>query len=322
MTFRRDFWTSIVLCILTLLTSPALAAGYEVSDFTFSHLGLTDGLNSRRIHSLRQTDDGAVWITTKNNVARYNGVSIENFEIKVPGIRNIEECNPHFVQSDENALQVFDAGGRIYEFNPVQNHFDLVADVAPFFKHYNKLNDVYKEGGTYWLAMGDGVFLLQGEKIATVASGMFANCIIRGPEGLLLFGTRKGLKSLRRDKEAPLGMSLEQYLPYDVVSSYYDAGTKRLWLGTYDQGVVVIDDNGICTPLEGIPHNPIRSIVSYDDTTMLVGIDGCGVYQTSRTRHHPTARPHCFSTPTMARMGRYMAMACTLCSSTHGTTCS
>lgn len=283
MTFRRDFWTSIVLCILTMLTSPALAAGYEVSDFTFSHLGLTDGLNSPRIHSLRQTDDGAVWITTKNNVARYNGVSIENFEIKVPGMRNIEECNPHFVQSDENALQVFDAGGRIYEFNPVQNHFDLVADVAPFFKHYNKLNDVYKEGGTYWLAMGDGVFLLQGEKIATVASGMFANRIIRGPEGLLLFGTRKGLKSLRRDKEAPMGMSLEQYLPYDVVSSYYDAGTKRLWLGTYDQGVVVIDDNGICTPLEGIPHNPIRSIVSYDGTTMLVGIDGCGVYQTSRT---------------------------------------
>ena len=101
-TFRRDFWTSIVLCILTMLTSPALAAGYEVSDFTFSHLGLTDGLNSPRIHSLRQTDDGAVWITTKNNVARYNGVSIENFEIKVPGMRNIEECNPHFVQSDEN----------------------------------------------------------------------------------------------------------------------------------------------------------------------------------------------------------------------------
>lgn len=273
----------LLIFILIMSQLPVVAAALHVNDFTFSHLGLADGLNSQRIYSLKQTDDGAVWITTKSCVARYNGVIIENFDLtEKPGMRNVEECNPRFVQSAEKVLQVFDAGGRIYEYNPVQNRFDLVADVAVFFKQYNKLNDVYKEGDTYWLAMGDGVFMLHGGRLVSVASDMFANCIIRGPEGILLFGTRKGVKSLSpRQKDSP-HRSLSPYLPYVVVSGYYDVDTKRLWLGTYDQGLIVIDENGVCMSVEGIPNHPVRDIVCYDSTTMLVGVDGCGVLSVSR----------------------------------------
>lgn len=146
----------------------------DVSGFTFSHIGLADGLNSRRVCSLIQTDDGAVWMTTKNSVVRYNGVGIENFELAVPGVRKVEERNLRFVQSEENVLQVFDVGGHIYEYNAVQNRFDMVADVARIFKRYNKLNDVYKAGDTYWLAMSDGVFMLRGKQLVTVAADVYA----------------------------------------------------------------------------------------------------------------------------------------------------
>lgn len=272
-----------ILLISIILQLPAIAAALGVSDFTFSHLGLVDGLNSQRIYSLKQTDDGAVWITTKSCMARYNGVIIENFDLAEKlGMRNVEECNPRFVQSEDKVLQVFDAGGRIYEYNPVQKRFDLIIDVSIFFKQYNKLNDAYKEGDTYWLAMGDGVFMLHGGKLVNVASGMFASCIIRGPKGILLFGTRKGVKSLSPRHKATTHRTLLPYLPYNVVSGHYDKDTKRLWLGTYDQGLIITDENSVCTSVEGIPHYPVRNIVTYDNKTMLVGVDGCGVYQTPR----------------------------------------
>lgn len=105
------FLAARILLLLILLPLPAISVALGVSDFTFSHLGLADGLNSRRIYSLRQTDDGAVCMTTKNSVARYNGVSIENFELAAFGIHNVEECNPRFVQSEYKVVQVFDAGG-------------------------------------------------------------------------------------------------------------------------------------------------------------------------------------------------------------------
>lgn len=269
----RKLLAAKTLLILILLTQPAFAAALRVNDFTFSHLGLADGLNSQRIYSLKQTDDGAVWLTTQSFVARYNGVSIENFKL----LGNTCEYN-YFVQSADNSvLQVFDASGNIYEYNPVQNHFDVVADVAAFFKHNNQLNDVYKDGDTYWLAMSGGVYMLRNGKIVTVGSKVYASCIIRGPKDILLFGTRQGVKSLSRNHKA-----LVPYLLYDVVSGHYDADTKQLWLGTYEQGLILVDRNGVCTSMDGIPHHPVRSIVGYDSNTMLVGVDGFGVYQASR----------------------------------------
>lgn len=269
----RELWVAKTLLIIIMSQIAVIATALRVSDFTFSHLGLADGLNSQRIYSLKQTEDGAVWLTTQSFVARYNGVSIENFNLE--GNTGEYYC---FVQSADNSvLQVFDAGGRIYEYNPEQNHFDVVADVAVFFKYDDQLNDVYKDGDIYWLAMSDGVYMLRNGKIVTVGSKIYASCIIRGPKGILLFGTRQGVKSLSRNHKA-----LISYLPYDVVSGHYDADTKQLWLGTYEQGLIIADGKGVCTSMDGIPHHPVRSIVGYDSNTMLVGVDGFGVYQASR----------------------------------------
>lgn len=278
----RQF-TAKILLIIVILQLPAIAAALGVSDFTFSHLDLTNGLNSQRIYSLKQTADGAVWLTTKNFVARYNGSNIESFHLtEENNYHNLVGCNPRFVQSVDSALQVFDAGGFIYEYNSVQNRFDIVADVTILFKHDNQLNDVYKDGDTYWLAMSEGVYMLRNGKIVPVASDVYANCIIHGEEGILLFGTRQGVKSLSLcHEDTPKGQLLP-YLPYIVVSGYYDADTKQLWFGTYDQGCITVDGDGVCTSVEGIPHNPVRSIVVYDSTTILVGVDGCGVYSVSR----------------------------------------
>lgn len=149
--------------------------------------------------------------------------------------------------------------------------------------------------------------MLRNGKIVTVGSNVYASCIIRGSKGILLFGTRQGVKSLSRNHKA-----LISYLPYDVVSGHYDADTKQLWLGTYEQGLIIADGKGVCTSMDGIPHNPVRSIVDYDSNTMLVGGDGFGVYQASRL---PSAKikPHCCSMPMRESMACFTAMAFTQC---------
>lgn len=130
--------------------------------------------------------------------------------------------------------------------------------------------------------MSKGIYMLRNGKIVSVASDVYANCIIRGAEGVLLFGTRQGVKSLNsRHKYAPKSQLL-YYMSYDVVSGYYDSSTKRLWLGTYNQGLIILDSNGLWDGVEGIPHYLVRSIVVYDSATMLVGVDGYGVYQVPR----------------------------------------
>lgn len=282
--WRRLFAVRMLLVVVIMLQLPSIAVALRVSDFTFSHLGLVDGLNSQRIYSLKQTDDGAIWLTTQSFVARYNGVSIKNFDLAwYTGKYSWIGGEPRFVQSvDNSVLQVFDSGGRIYEYNPVQNHFKVIADVTGFFKQDYQLNDVYRDGDTYWLAMSEGVYMLRNGKIVAVGSKVYTNCIIRGSKGILLFGTRQGVKTLSKSHKNANHKTLVPYLPYVVVSGYYDTDTKRLWLGTYDKGLIVADGNGVCISMDGIPHFSVRSIVVYDNTTMLVGVDGFGVYQVSR----------------------------------------
>lgn len=268
-------WIVMFLIVSVMTLSPAVATALGIGDFTFSHLGSAEGLNSQRIYSLKQTDDGGVWMTTQRFVARYNGVGIESFELGGNGGRlNPVERNLRFVQSSDSVPQVFDSWGNIYRYNPVQNRFDVVADGASLFKNDNKLNDVYKEGDTYWLATGKGVFTLRDGKAAQVASGMYVNCIIPGPEGIMLFGTRQGLKSVSCKGSAASGIKLKPYLPHVVVSGHYDADTRRMWLGTYDKGLIIADGSGASAAVEGVPHNPVRNIVAYDSKTMLVGVEG------------------------------------------------
>lgn len=281
---HEGLWIVRILLISTILLLPSVATAIGVSDFTFSHLGLTDGLNSQRIYSLKQTDDGAVWLTTESFVARYNGSGIENFNLTENGItHNKIGRNPRFVQSaDDEVLQVFDAGGCIYEYNAVQNRFDTVFDLSKLFNYDFQLNDVYRERDTYWMALSHGIYMVRGGKALPMLRNVYASCIVRGADGLLLFGTRQGVKSLSRHDRQGSEVRLKDYLPHDVVSGFYDGDTKQLWLGTYDRGLITTDGKGVVTTMKGIPHYPVRSIVAYDNSTMLVGVDGCGVYQASR----------------------------------------
>lgn len=281
-------WLVTLLIVSVMTLRPSAAAALDIGDFTFSHLGPAEGLNSQRIYSIKQTDDGAVWMTTQRFVARYNGAVIEIFELGANGARlNPAERNLRFVQSSDSVPQVFDSWGNIYRYNPVQNRFDIVADVSTMFRIGNKLTDVYMEGDTYWLATGKGVYTLRDGNATQLASGMYVNCIIPGPGGVLLFGTRQGLKSLSRKEGAPSGRKLKAYLPHVVVSGHYDTDTRRLWLGTYDKGLIIADGNGVTDTVKGVPHNPVRNIVAYDSKTMLAGVDGFGVYRVTRL---PSAR--------------------------------
>lgn len=70
-----------------------------------------------------------------------------------------------------------------------------------------------------------------------------------------------------------------------MVSSYHDVEGHLIWLGTFHEGVKVVDDrtwkpiNSIAFhSLQNIPQVPVRSIISFDHQTILMAVDGAGIY--------------------------------------------
>lgn len=252
----------VALLVCVLVAGAAVGQTLQTGDFVFSHIGKAEGLDNQRIFCVCQTPDGAVWWSSKQGVSRYNGSEVRNFSLDegLPyahkGARVIK------ILVDSTHIYAYDNRGYLFEFSPVQGRF---LPFGPKKLQREGLSDIFIDGGKMYLAMSDGVFLLHGHTLKPVLRGVYVNKIVKVNDGLL-FCSRGGVYDERGRK----------LLPYNVESAYYDAPTGLLWLGGYDSGLVV------GKTLKGTFSLPIRCICPYDESTMLIGIDGQGVYQMSR----------------------------------------
>jgi len=258
--------------------------------FTFSHLGQTEGLCSPRIYSVCQTADGALWWSSKKDVERYNGRSLSHYRLEGDGgYSNYAGRSVKLrVGQSDSALYAFDNEGRIAVYDEVQDCLRLLADVGTMVEGDVLLNDMLPTDGGMWLAMRDGFFFLQqGGQLQSVASGVFANAIVPAGEWLLLC-SREGVMGCRPAADGgPRDLLPTMLLRQNVESGYYDTLSHRVWLGTFLQGVTVasLTADGrmtVCEQMDTDAGKPVRTICPYDEQTMLVGIDGMGVWQVER----------------------------------------
>lgn len=277
----KKLYLYIIACLLTI-GLPISASGLKVRDFTFSHFGTLEGLSSQRVYSLHKSKDNAVWWTTKHGIDRTNGVVVSNY--------SLGESSPYssfagrvvrFAHSTNNddEMYVFDNSGRIYQYNRIQDRFDFMTDVSKIMNIPVMLSDVLVTRDCMWLAMREGVYQLllsDGFKMKDMGIRHFSDYILPWRNDEILFCTHDGV----------FDQSGKRIFDDGVISGYFDQRTNNLWLGTFGKGVKVIKNMGKENVEEvtlDIPTNPARVITPYDDRTMLIGIDGFGVYQALRT---------------------------------------
>ena len=253
----------------------------QVKDFTFSHIGRAEGMGSQRIFSICETQNGAIWWSSMTDIGRYNGSKVRNYQLdentpySLLGGRVI-----HLSTTDDNGILAFDNRGKVYRYSAIRDRFELMVNLSERMGNNIGLNDVHLVGNRLWLAMSNGVYLMQDTTMSCIVKGPYVNSIV--PMGKqLLFCSREGVYDEKGHRR----------LPYNIESGYYDEMSGKLWLGGYEDGLHVvtlnIDDYTISNAFIELTNNttllnPIRCICPYDDETMLIGFDGEGVYQISR----------------------------------------
>ena len=279
-----------LLAILSFLHLAVLGIGaQDVTLFTYSHLGKAEGMLSERVYSLRQSDDGALWWSTKKGVERYNGVSIRHYEMGNLGLfSNNAGLITKLSMSADSVLMAFDNKGGIFVYDEEHDMFRPYVDLTQQFHGDVILNDILPTREGMWLAMREGVFFVQGQKLIPVVRNVYVNTIVPTNDHLL-FCTRNGVLGYgRRNGGVPTAdMKLPTLLTYNVESGYYDHIYNKVWLGGFLNGLRIFTSGEGGTLIEHELSakdisNPVRSIIPYNDQTMLVGIDGMGVYKVRR----------------------------------------
>ena len=285
---------SYIQFILLLLATVLPAHGHISRNmFMVSNLNTDNGLSSSRVYSIVEAEDGAMWISTKRGVDRYNGQLVSNYTLATEmQYSDASGRNIKLTQDHHRQIYAYDNKGKVYIYNKVKDTFVLRCNLLNILGGSIVLNELLVDKkGNFWLAMDKGLYCLSAsadgkEIVREKAKGRFIlkNTYINHIQFVgqrLLIGTSKDVYcySVATQKIA------KKISGSSVVSSYHDVEGHHIWLGTFHEGVKVVDDrtwkpiNSIAFhSLQNIPQIPVRSIISFDHQTILMAVDGAGIY--------------------------------------------
>lgn len=250
---------------------------HRAADGTVRHFGLTDGLPSERVWSLRYVA-GRLLACTARGLAEYGEGRFA--PLQVPGLeahslRAVAESDGELIVGAEDGLF------RIRRGRLERVRVPGLAGPGPF------VTDMARDGDVLWIATRSGVLRLDAEgglRRLTTGNGLLSDIVHRvlvDREGNLWFGTDDGLSKL---VPGPIGVwTRRDGLPHPFVRAMAQDARGRLWFGTRD-GIAILEA-GRFAVVEGgrLPGRRVYSLAPLADGTMLAGTTG-GLVQLDGTR--------------------------------------
>ena len=260
-----------------------------------SNLNTDNGLSSARVYSIVEAEDGAMWISTKRGVDRYNGQQVRNYTLATDmQFSDASGRNIKLTKDSQQHIYAYDNKGKIYIYNKVKDTFQLQVNLMNVLGGSVVLNDLLVDDkGGFWMALDRGVYRMAhlsiaGSKDKTaynkgkyILKNTYVNHI-RFFGKQLLIGSPSGVFAYSQNAAQPRLL----LRGYSVLSSYHDVKAHQIWLGTFHRGILLLDDRTWkplssltqFSSLSDIPLIPVRSIIPYDAATILMAVDGAGVY--------------------------------------------
>ncbi len=278
----------LLKCVITItLSIVAITTRAELSNnmFDIRHIGYSEGLSSQRVFSIVEDKHGVMWIATKVGIDRYNGNVVKSYTL--PGNFHYGDMagrRLRLLYDEQYGLWAYDHTGRIYHYSIQNDSFEQELYLGESISGEIILNKLCLDHkGILWLGLSKGLYKKETDgRITSVVSGQYVNDIVSSDESLYV-GTSTGVLQLSYSQ---LNKPCWLVDGKDVQTLFWDVLKKELWIGTFNNGLWVKNINtSDLFPLKGQNFSflkPIRAITSYDTHTVLVGIDGGGVYTVDR----------------------------------------
>lgn len=284
----------LTLCLLLLLLSPVFPAfSLTEKQFTYQYLTTKEGLSNQRVFSILQDQRGLMWIATKSGVDCFDGRNIKNYslfgeDIIVDGAGRMT----YLTEDSHKALWAYTSAGKVFKYNPISDTFLLEMDVAKMTESDIFLNQLFIDtAGQFWLGLKSGLYLYTPSSgIQPILKEKCVNSISFSPANQKLYiSTTEGLYVCDRSTTRTELLLPDIY----IQSAFFDDNTRYLWIGTFNEGIKVQDSRTgrylSHESLQQLPQLPYRSIIAYNDSTLLLGTDGAGVYAATRDASHSWA---------------------------------
>lgn len=284
---RRRFYqlrnTSVLFGIFVFFTQTCVAQAYR-------YLSMEDGLGSQKVYRILQDTLGYMWFLTQEGPDRYNGKEIKHYELMDKGQKLNMQFNLNWLyMAADGALWGIGRKGRIFRYEPEHDRFEQVYMPSLPEKGIASPNITYSymdQDGRIWLCSKEHISLFdtRAGQVSSVSSSIVSNItsIEQVDRTNFFIGTESGLYQVVLDEQHNSLTCKPAYnLHIPISELFFSAALKKLFVGTFKQGIWVCDlktSSETCS--DGTLNDVnVKRIVPFGEREVLIATDGKGIYR-------------------------------------------
>jgi ligand-binding sensor domain-containing protein/two-component sensor histidine kinase len=242
------------------------------------------GLPVERVRAIRQSEDGAIWIASREGLVKLEGEEVQYFvedhglpELRIRDLK-IDEYNRIWIGSRDGLVLYEDGEFAVFDDEHGLNDGRIQTISV---ESYDKI----------WLGTESGISLFDGEQFRNFtrdegvpAAIVYESIIDR--EGNIWFGTLGGgITLLTGDYFS--SYNIDNGLTNNVVTGFSEDANGTVWIATYGGGILRYDDEGITpfTESDGLLDNKVYSLLHDSQDRMWIGTrDGISIFENGNFR--------------------------------------
>jgi signal transduction histidine kinase/CheY-like chemotaxis protein/ligand-binding sensor domain-containing protein/AraC-like DNA-binding protein len=253
----------------------------------FYNLNDKFGISLRETNSVCADDDGFIWVSSKMGIIRYTQDDIRIYQLPYEST-NVVTAELTYSQ---NELYVYTNAGQIFKYNTIRDRFELLINLSrvlrnPYLGVSAMLVD---EGKRLWISSTAGLFHFSEEK------GLKATTVVNNVLAMTWYDTENIIYAEQQELRL-FNIQELVYKPfyrfptsdgYNISTLVHDEQQDFWWIGTMGSGLFVFDSKAEpkLYPIENIPGQPILAIENFTASSVLIGIDGQGVWELDKNSH-------------------------------------
>jgi signal transduction histidine kinase/DNA-binding response OmpR family regulator/ligand-binding sensor domain-containing protein len=269
----------------------------------FRHLLRKNGLSANRTYQAIEDKEGFVWITTYEGVDRFDGQEIVHYKLPMHDEIASQGYQFNYILIDkDNTIFIVNNRGYVFKLNRMSDKFELLKDFEEIYGRY-VFNAMINSKKQIILGTPEGLIVYDYRTQRFIESKVdVAVFSIMEYENGYLIGLINGIARLSSDFQTykKLG-KWNEAVGYGIRlrTLSYDSLNQRIWFGTQNSGLNYFDirlNKYFKSNLhKNLSNFPIWDIKLVNDTTMLVGTDGAGMFvidlQKIKIKKHYTHNP-------------------------------
>ena len=272
--------------IKIIFLSIVLSINYSYSsNVKFYNVNDLYGVSMRETASVCKDNNGFIWTSSITGIMRIAGDDCRIYPIP---FQSTDIFNVKLVFKN-NILLAYTNNGQVFRYNTIFDRFDFMFNLSRTLKNRHLVVSliIIDNQDNLWISSSMGLYKYQNNEITLVQNFSKELYSVEYDDNHILFISHDEIQLLNFETQISKNIYRNNALftNQSAIPLFYDSVDKKLWIWARANGVYYYDfTEEVLAKLriQPFPKQMVRAVKSNSDSTLLVGIDGQGIWEISK----------------------------------------